>query len=208
MVLTKQQKKVMNYIAGFLRDRDYSPSFQEIASGLGLRSVATVHKHIGTLERKGCLRRGRHRSRSLELGHKYLQDARKFRKEPAMLELPLLGRIKLGKPIERVDPPVLIPLIDLKRNGGISLFQVQGDTFNQDNILEGDYLLIESSLMVEDGEIVVAIIDGTESTLKRYFKQPDDCIRLLSANASIEPMTLPADRVAIQGRVIGMLRLY
>ncbi|OFV99700.1 MAG: repressor LexA [Acidobacteria bacterium RIFCSPLOWO2_12_FULL_54_10] len=208
MVLTKQQKKVMDYIAGFLRDRGYSPSFQEIATGLGLRSVATVHKHVGTLERKGYLRRGRHRSRSLELGQKYLQDEKKARKELGVLELPLLGRIKSSRLIERVDPPVSIPLIDLTRNGGIFLFQVQGDTFMQDNILAGDYLLIERAPMVADGEIVIVLIDGAECILKRYYKQPDGRIRLASADVSIDPMILPADRVAIQGRAIGVLRLY
>lgn len=208
MVLTKQQKKVMDYIAGFLRDRGYSPSFQEIATGLGLSSVATVHKHVETLERKGYLHRGRHRSRSLELGQKYLQNLKHLSKESGMLELPLLGRIKSGRFIEPVDPPVSIPLIDLTKSGGIFLYQVQGNAFNMDYILEGDYLLVERAPIVADGEIVIVLIDGTESMLKRYYKQLDGHIRLASAEASVDPMILPADRVAIQGRAIGVLRLY
>src|SRR3989338_6105070 len=98
MVLTRRQREVMDFIAGFLQEHGYSPSFQEIARGMGLSSLPTVHKHVLTLERKGFLRRGYNQSRSIEPGPRYLQEARRARQDRARAELPLLGRIAAGQP--------------------------------------------------------------------------------------------------------------
>ena len=103
MVLTRRQRQVMDFIAGFLQEQGYSPSFQEIADGLELSSLATVHKHIMNLEQKGFLRRKYNQSRSIEPGHRYLQEARRARQDHAVLELPLLGRIAAGRPVEAVE---------------------------------------------------------------------------------------------------------
>ena len=100
MVLTRRQREVMDFIAEFLRERGYSPSFEEIGRGLRLSSLATVHKHVSTLERKGFLKRAYNRSRSLEPGPKYLQEVRRARQERSEMELPLLGRIAAGRPVE------------------------------------------------------------------------------------------------------------
>src|SRR5690242_20417320 len=112
MVLTQRQRQVMEFIAGFLHEHNYSPSFEEVRRGLRLNSLATVHKHISTLERKGYLKRGYNQSRSLEPGPRYLQEMRRARQERRAMELPLLGRIAAGTPIETPSQPESISLSD------------------------------------------------------------------------------------------------
>ena len=208
MVLTRRQRQVMELVVEFLRERGYSPSFQEIARGLGLNSVATVHKHISTLERKGFLKRGYNQSRSLEPGPKYLQEARRARQERNAFDLPLAGRIAAGQPLEAPELPERISFGDFARLKDVFVLQVKGDSMMEDHILDGDYILAEKTAQVEDGEIVVALVGGSESTLKRLYRESDGRIRLQPANSQMEPIRVPASAVSVQGRVIGVLRRY
>ena len=208
MVLTRRQREVMDFIAEFLPERGYSPSFQEIASGLKLNSVATIHKHVSTLERKGFLKRGFNQSRSLEPGPRYLLEIRRARQERSVVELPLLGRIAAGRPMEAPEQPEVISLSDFTGQKDVFVLQVKGNSMMEEHILDGDYILAEKTAQVADGDIVVALVGGSESTVKRLYREPDGRIRLQPANARMEPIRVPAADVAIQGRVIGVLRRY
>ena len=208
MVLTRRQREVMDFIAGFLQEHGYSPSYQEMARGLGLSSLATVHKHILTLERKGFLRRGPHQSRSIEPGPRYRQEVRRARQERTLSELPLLGRIAAGQPVEALEQPSTISLGDFARQKDVFVLQVKGESMIEEHILDGDYILVEKTATVSDGDIVVALVGGAESTLKRFYREADGRIRLQPANARLKPLVLPAEEVAVQGRVMGVLRRY
>ncbi|MEE8178166.1 MAG: S24 family peptidase, partial [Acidobacteriota bacterium] len=137
MVLTRRQRQVMDFIVEFLREREYCPSFEEIGLGMNLSSLATVHKHISTLERKGYLRRSYNRSRSLEPGPKYLQEVRRARQEQASAELPLLGRIAAGQPVEAPEQPEKISLSDFVGQKDVFVLQVKGDSMMEEHILDG-----------------------------------------------------------------------
>ena len=208
MVLTRRQRQVIDFIANFLQEQGYSPSFQEIAQGLGLNSLATVHKHVLTLERKGYLRRHFNQSRSIEPSQRYLQDARRARQGRAASELPLLGRIAAGKPVESIEQPGTISLSDFVGQKDVFVLEVKGDSMIDEHIVDGDFILVEKTPQVSDGEIAVALVGGSESTLKRIYREGAGRVRLQPANARMKPLILPAADVTIQGRVLGILRRY
>ena len=208
MVLTERQRRVLDYIADFLGERGYSPSFQEIAEGVGLNSIATVHKHIATLERKGWLKRGRNQSRSLEPSSRYVQESRRQRAGRVGMELPLMGRVAAGQPVESMEQPETISFADLTGRKNVFVLQVKGDSMIEDHIMDGDYILVEKAAQAGNGEIVVALVDGSETTLKRFHREPDGRIRLQPANARMKPIFVAPEQLAIQGRLIAVLRRY
>ncbi len=204
MALTRRQRQVYDFIAGFVQSHGYSPSFEEVGKGLGLSSLATVHKHISNLEKKGLLRRDYNRSRSIDV---LPPRGRLKQMMSAPLVLPLLGRIAAGRPIEAVENPETISLQDFTGTKDVFVLQVRGDSMQDEAILDGDYVLVEKTQTARDGEIVVALVDGMESTLKRFYKEGDH-IRLQPSNAAMQPIMVPAAGVQLQGRVIGVLRKY
>jgi repressor LexA len=208
MVLTERQRRVIDFIANFLRDNGYSPSFQEIADGVGLNSIATVHKHIATLERKGYVKRGHNQSRSLEPSVRYVQESRRQRAGRAGMELPLLGRVAAGQPVEAMEHPESISLADFTGQKNVFVLQVKGDSMIEEHILDGDFILVEKTARASEGEIVVALIGGSETTLKRFHREPDGRIRLQPANARLKPIFVAPDEVAVQGRLVAVLRRY
>jgi repressor LexA len=203
MALTKRQRQVYDFIADFVARQGYSPSFEEIGAGLGLSSLATVHKHISNLEEKGLLKRDFNRSRSIDL----LPMKARTRPAVSSLELPLVGRIAAGHPVEQLENPGTISLADLTRSRDVFVLQVKGDSMQDEHIVDGDYVLIEKMPSARDGEIVVALIGGSETTLKRIYREGSQ-IRLQPANANMQPILVPAAQVQVQGRVIGVLRKY
>ena len=204
MALTRRQRQVYDFIAGFVQSHGYSPSFEEIGGGLGLSSLATVHKHISNLEKKGLLRRDYNRSRSIDL---LPPRGRMKQTMSAPFSLPLLGRIAAGKPIEAMENPETISLQDFTGSKDVFVLQVRGDSMQDEAILDGDYVLVEKAPAARDGEIVVALVDGAETTLKRFYKEGDR-IRLQPSNAAMPPIIVSAAAVQLQGRVIGVLRKY
>ena len=209
MALTRRQKQVMDYIDRFIRENDYSPSYEEIAKGLGLASLATVHKHISALETKSYLRRGFNQSRSLEVGPKYVQEMKRNRAElPGALEIPLLGRIAAGMPVEAVEQRTTLSFADFAGNPDTFALQVRGESMIEDHICDGDMILLERVNHAHDGDIVVALLSGSETTLKRFYHEPGDKIRLQPANAALKPIIVPANDVQIQGRLLAVLRKY
>ena len=205
MPLTKRQKQVLDFIARFQDENGYCPSYEEIAHGLDLASLATVHKHISALETKSYLKRGFNQSRSLELAPKYLQEQR--RNKPA-LEVPLLGRIAAGSPVESVEQRETLNFADFAGNANTFALEVRGNSMIEDHICDGDLILLEKVAQVRDGDIVVALVAGSENTLKRFYREPGDHVRLQPANASMKPITVAARDVQIQGRLLAVLRKY
>jgi repressor LexA len=206
MAITRRQRNVYDFISGFVQKNGYSPSFEEIGEGLGLSSLATVHKHISNLEKKGLLTRDYNRSRSIDL------VPPKGRLKQAMavnttMVLPLLGRIAAGHPIEAVQNPETISLADFVRSKEVFVLEVRGDSMQDEHILDGDYVLVERSKTAHNGDIVVALVESTDATLKRFYREGDN-VRLQPSNMNMKAIIVPAASVEIQGRVIGVLRKY
>lgn len=206
MALTKRQKQVLDLIHGFQEDNGYCPSYEEIAKGLDLASLATVHKHISVLEAKNYLKRGFNQSRSLELTSKYLQEPRRAR--PALPEIPLLGRIAAGAPVEAIEQREVLNFADFAGNGNTFALEVRGNSMIDDHICDGDLILLERVTEAHDGDIVVALVSGTEATLKRFYRESGDTVRLQPSNAALQPILVPAQDVQIQGRLLAVLRKY
>jgi repressor LexA len=208
MAITKRQRQVYDFIHDFVQGHGYSPSFEEIGVGMGLSSLATVHKHVTNLEKKGLLKRDYNRSRSIDV----LPARGLLRRQPPKttapdLSLPLLGRIAAGRPIEAVQNPETISLGDITRSKDVFVLQVKGESMKDEHIVDGDYVLVEKTNTARDGEIVVALLEGADATLKRIFREGSK-IRLQPSNAAMEPIVVAAKSVQIQGRVIGVLRKY
>jgi len=206
MALTKRQKQVLDYLVSFINRKGYSPSYEEIAESLSLTSLATVHKHISTLERKGFLRRGHNQSRSLEVTQ-LPKPVRQQVIEQRAYELPLLGRIAAGRPLEAIEDKEAVSLGDFARGGNSFVLRVKGDSMKDDHILDGDYIVVEQTQVANRGEIVVALV-GEEATLKRIYRDSPGKVRLQPANSQMQPIVVPAGDVKIQGRVVGVLRKY
>jgi repressor LexA len=239
MALTRRQKQVFDFLVQFINVHGYSPSFEEIGAGLKVSSLATVHKHMQTLEKKGFIRRAYNQSRSVEIvaipgsvpfsktavqpfgKRKTVADARESNtplSSAAVLtpshvlgnmEFPLLGRIAAGQPVEAIPNPETFSFGDFASGrGNLFVLRVKGDSMVDDHICSGDYILVEGAQTADNGEIVVALIEGTDATLKRFFREPNGKVRLQPANAQMDPIVVPARDVKIQGRVVGVLRKY
>jgi repressor LexA len=207
MALTKRQKEVLDFIADFVEENGYSPSYEELAQGLHLASLATVHKHIQALESRNYLRRLFNQSRSLEVSTKYVQERRRGRVARST-DIPLAGRIAAGNPVEAIEGQDTLQFADFTGKGDTFALEVSGESMIDDHIMSGDYVLVERAQQAHDGEIVVALVDGREATLKRLYHEPGGRIRLQPANASMQPIILDAASVEIQGRVLAVLRKY
>lgn len=206
MALTRRQWQVYDFISRFIAENGYSPSFEEIKAGQGLNSLATVHKHISNLEKKGLLTRDYNRSRSIEL----LAPKGKLKQSMSVntgVVLPLLGRIAAGQPIEAVQNPETISLADFVQSKEVFVLEVRGESMQDEAILDGDYVLVEKTKTAHNGDIVVALVDGMDATLKRFYKEGEQ-IHLQPSNSAMKPIMVHASAVQIQGRVIGVLRKY
>lgn len=209
MALTRRQRQVLDFIADFIDRQGYSPSYEEIAEGLGLASLATVHKHISTLEGKHYLKRGYNQSRSVEMATRYYEELRKEAGGAAPAEcVPLAGRIAAGSPVEAVEGKDTLAFADFVGQEGTFALQVRGDSMIEDHICDGDYVLVERTSAARDGDIVVALVGESETTLKRYYREAEDTIRLQPANSEMSPILVPASQVAIQGRLVAVMRKY
>jgi repressor LexA len=208
MALTKRQKEVLDFIVDFTEENGYSPSYEELAQELKLASLATVHKHIQALESRHYLQRLFNQSRSLQVSPKYVQDLRRIRQVARPTEVPLAGRIAAGAPVEAIQGQDTLQFADFAGKGDTFALQVSGESMIEDHICSGDYVLVERTQQASDGEIVVALVGGTEATLKRLHHQPDGRIRLQPANASMKPIVVDAADVQVQGRVLAVLRKY
>src|SRR5216110_542135 len=200
MAITKRQRQVYDFISDFVQKNGYSPSFEEIGEGMGLNSLATVHKHISNLETKGLLTRDYNRSWSIDLVPPKGRLKQSMSVNTAMV-LPVMGRIAAGQPIEAVQNPETISLADFVRSKEVFVLEVRGDSMQDEAILDGDYVLVERTKIAHNGDIVVALVEGSDATLKRFYREGDK-IRLQPSNAKMKPIMIHAKDVDIQGRVI------
>jgi repressor LexA len=207
MALTRRQKELMDFLADFIQKNGYSPSYEEIAAGLHLASLATVHKHIQALQAKNYLRRSFNHSRSLEISERYLTEEQ-ARRPAASPAVPLMGRIAAGTPVEAIENPETLQFSDFAKNDSTYALQVRGDSMIEDHICNGDYVLVEKTDAVKSGEIVVALVDNSEATLKRYYREPDGRVRLQPANSEMQPIFVDPLQLQIQGRVLAVMRKY
>jgi len=202
MPLTKRQKEILDHIETFLEEHGYAPSFEEIAEAFGYSSLATVHEHLTNLERKGYIRKAYNESRSIELVP---------RSNPSDGSvLPLLGNVAAGVPIEAVqqEETVAVPP-DMVRSGrNHYVLRVQGDSMIDEQIRDGDFIVVNSQPVAENGEMVVALVDGESATVKKLYRESGNRIRLQPANDAVEPIVVEADRVDVQGIVVGVVRKY
>src|ERR1700752_3256737 len=206
MAITRRQRQVYDYISEFVQKNGYSPSFEEIGDGLGLSSLATVHKHISNLEKKGLLTRDYNKSRSIDLLPPKGRLKQLMSVNTAVV-WPLMGRIAAGQPIEAVENPETISLADFVRSKEVFVLEVRGEAMQDEHILNGAYVLVEKTRTAHNGDIVVALVDQSDATLKRLYREGES-IRLQPSNVSMKPIIVPAASVDVQGRVIGVLRKY
>jgi len=200
MALTRRQREVLDVIEGFIENNGYSPSLEEIGGSLGLSSVATVHKHVTHLVEKGLVRRVWNQNRSIDLVRESTGKA---------LELPLVGTIAAGLPLEAVPTTetITVPADMVAGRGRTFVLRIQGESMIGEQIREGDYVVIEERVLARDGETVVALVDGTDATLKRFFRE-GATVRLQPSHPTMPPIVVTADRVQIQGVVVGLIRKY
>lgn len=202
MPLTKRQKEILDYIGGFIGDRGYAPSFEEIAEFFGYSSLATVHEHLSNLERKGYIRKSYNESRSVEL---VSQDHREL-----SIELPLLGAIAAGLPIEAVtdNETLTVPPDMVRRRKDNYVLRVEGNSMIEEQIRDGDYIVVQAQESAEDGQMVVALVSGESATVKKLYREAGNQIRLQPANPTMGSIMVDADEVQVQGVVVGVIRKY
>ena len=203
MNLTPRQLDVLVAIRNYRHLHGYSPTMQELADQLGTSKV-TIFEHVGALEKKRVLRRDKHKARSLEI---VTDEALPDEERPT--KLPLLGNIAAGSPIEAIENREELDLEQMfQARHGVYVLRVRGESMIEDHLCDGDYVVIERREQARNGEQVVALIDGAEATLKRFYKESGGRIRLQPANHTMEPRVIEADRCKVQGVVIGVLRSY
>ena len=202
MPLTKRQKEILDHIEWFIAERGYAPSFEEIAHYFGYSSLATVHEHLSNLERKGFIRKSYNESRSIELV--------KPDPGPHAVELPLFGAVAAGLPIDAIPQieTLTVPPDMVRRGRESYVLKVQGDSMIDEQIKNGDYIVVSAQDNAENGQMVVALVNGDSATVKKLYREPGNRVRLQPANAAVEPIVVDARDVQVQGVVVGVIRKY
>jgi repressor LexA len=202
MPLTKRQKEILDHVNGYIDEHGYAPSFEEIARAFGYSSLATVHEHLSNLERKGYIRKAYNESRSIEM-------IPRGGMVPG-LELPLLGAVAAGLPIEAIPGhEVLSVPSDMVRSGRDNfVLRVEGNSMIDEQIRDGDYIVVTSQPTAADGDMVVALVGGDSATVKKLYREPGNRIRLQPANDAMQPIVVSADDVVVQGVVVGLIRKF
>jgi repressor LexA len=198
--LTKRQREILDYLDEFIQQHGYAPSLEEIGRRFSLSSLATVHKHLTNLQEKGFIRRAWNRSRSVELVPVHVGSR--------SLELPLMGYVAAGEPIEAITSTETIAVPEHfigKRDTYV--LRVKGDSMIDEQIRDGDYVIVEDRKTAQNGEMVIALLNGTEVTLKSLYRN-GTTIQLQPANPAMQPINVREDALQIQGVVVGVMRKY
>jgi len=199
MNLTARQKEIYDFIQSYIYSHGIAPSVTEIRDKFNLGSLGTIHKHLKALEKRGCIRRSKGHARAIEI----VNDS-----QSVSYNIPMLGLIAAGSPIEALEIPDTLAIPEeMLGHGSTFSLQVNGDSMIEDGINDGDYIIVESRSHASNGEIVVALIDGNEATVKRFFAEGDK-IRLQPSNKNMSPILVAANTVTIRGVVIGLIRKY
>lgn len=202
LTATKRQREILAYLKSYVEAHQYAPSFEEIAKHFAFHSLATVHEHLTNLERKGFIRRNHNASRGIEI----LPEPG----QAGATELPLLGQVAAGSPIEAVETPDTIPVPNdlIPRGGPCYVLRVKGDSMVDEHIQDGDYVVVQTRQTADNGQTVIALVDTTSATVKRYFREPGGWIRLQPANDAVAPIRVHENDVLVQGIVVGVIRKY
>jgi repressor LexA len=196
--LTRRQRQVLDFITEFTRSRGFAPSLEEIAAHMGFASVSNAHQHVAALERRGHIRRDPNKSRALQVVDPEESERR---------ELPLLGYVAAGEPIEVVETREMFPVtLDLLRRADYVL-RVRGDSMVDEQIRDGDYIVVWARDTADNGAVVIALVGGTAATVKKFYREAGDRVRLQPANPSLDPLILPASELTVQGVVTGVIRI-
>jgi repressor LexA len=199
--VTRRQKQIFDFLVHYLRRKGYAPTIEETADHFGLKSLATVHKHFSNLESKGLIRRSWNRSRALEI----LPDE----SPDGGVPIPLLGYVAAGSPIEAIETRETLTVPpDLAGAKGTYALRVRGESMIDEQIRDGDYVVVENRQSARDGEMVIALVGNEGVTLKKLFREREGRVRLQPANPSLQPIFVDEADLRIQGVVIGLLRKY
>ncbi len=210
MYLTRRQREIFEFIREFIEEHSYSPSLGEIAEGMGLSSLATVHKHLSNLAEKGVIRRHWNRGRGIELAQGLDRPAMVHTQLDAAYKLPIKGTVAAGVPLEAVemeDERYPVPAELIRDADESFVLRVRGDSMIEDGIHEGDLLIVERRKQARNGQVVVALVNGYETTVKRLYRE-GKAIRLQPANADMEPIYVMPKDIEVQGLVVGLIRRY
>jgi repressor LexA len=199
--LTKRQREILDYLNDFIQQHGYAPSLEEIGRRFNLSSLATVHKHLSNLQEKGFIRRSWNRSRSVEL--------LAARTGQRAVELPMLGYVAAGHPIEAVmgGDTIAVPEALISGRRDTYVLRVKGESMIDEQIRDGDWVVVEDRHSADNGEMVIALVGGDDVTLKKFYRESGR-IRLQPANPTMAPIYVDPDRVQIQGVVVGVMRKY
>ena len=197
--LTKRQAQILQFVRGHISEHGYAPSYREIGQHFGLSSTATIAEHIESLKVKGYLSHEENLARSLQVTPASVASPL------AIFNVPLLGTVAAGKPIEAVVSEESIDIPRDMMGGNVFALRVKGESMVEDGIMSGDYIIVESTRTAKNGDIVVALIDHDKVTLKRFYREKDR-IRLQPANSTMRPLYVT--QVAIQGKVRGVIRKF
>jgi repressor LexA len=202
MPLTKRQREILTYLTTYAEQNGFAPSFEEIAENFSYNSLATVHEHLTNLERKGYIKRSYNESRAIEI---LPSEA-----TPRALELPLLGSVAAGMPIEAIEAneTFCVPEQMINRGGNHYVLRVRGNSMVDEHIRDGDFVVVNERQRADNGEMVIALVHGTSATVKKYYRERDGRIRLQPANETMSPIYVHENDVKIQGIVVGVMRRY
>jgi len=202
MPVTRRQREILDYITAHLDEKGYAPSFEEIARQFGFHSLATVHEHLTNLERKGYIRRAHNESRAIEIVPPKGQTG--------ATELPLLGLVAAGQPIEAItgNDTIAVPDELVPRRGRSYVLKVRGDSMIDEHIKDGDFVVVQERNQADSGQTVVALVHGDSATVKRFYREPGGWIRLQPANPTMQPLRVNERDVIVQGVVVGVIRKY
>jgi repressor LexA len=201
MTVTKRQKELLDYLRDYTARFGYAPTLAEIGRHFSLSSLATVHKHLKNLEAKGLIRRRWNRSRAVEI-------ISRSRRRLGIVDIPLLGVVAAGAPIEAVETrdSLAVPE-ELVRDVNTFALKVKGDSMIDEHIQDGDLVLVQARSTAENGETVVALVEG-EATVKKFYREDGDRVSLRPANERLHPIVARGDQVEIRGVVVAVIRKY
>jgi repressor LexA len=205
ITLYKRQKEILDYISQYIQVNGTAPTLSEIADAMDLSSLATVHEHLQTLEKKGVIRRFDGAVRGIEVVDDSVSTSL------SGIELPLVGYIAAGEPIEAIENPLETVTVSpdlVSKVKRCYVLQVRGDSMIKEGIFDGDYVVIQKQEIAEDGDIVVALLEGSFATLKSFYREKNGKIRLQPANEKMDPIIVDSKDVEVQGKVTGVIRKY
>ena len=200
MSLTKRQREILTFLSEYSEQHGYAPSFEEIAEKFTYSSLATVHEHLSNLEKKGYIKREYNESRAIEVLPSEIY--------PRAHQLPLVGTVAAGLPIEAIQTQESIGVPDdlIRRSGNHYVLRVRGNSMIDEQIRDGDFVVVNERQAADNGEMVIALVDGNSATVKKFYRERDGRIRLQPANEQMQPIYVHENDISIQGVVVGVIR--